>query len=211
MVIPQSTIGLTGRAGLDLLTMLILIGWLYRPQKSLPSMPLILSSLNVGIFCAVSAFTAAPANLISQSIGFGLFALLSMLRLRSAAFTVKDVAFTFLSLIVGLINALPGINWILILCLDLGIVLVVAFTDTTRETRNTRVMRLTLERAYSDPVEVRAVLQERLGLQIESVIIREIDFVRETTDLRLSYVVDERWGKAMSEEMFDQPGGLYRP
>jgi hypothetical protein len=87
----------------------------------------------------------------------------------------------------------------------------VAVTDTARDAKVTRVMRLTLDKAYSDPIEVQALLQERLGLAIESVIIKEIDFVRDTTDLRLSYFIDPAWTQSTSEEMLDDPEEMYRP
>lgn len=210
MTISQETISLLGRAGMDLITLLVLIGWLYKGQNSVPSMPLIFTSLNVGIFSAVTAFTKAGA-VLSTGIGFGLFAILQMIRLRSTAFTIKDVAFTFLVLITGLINALPSLPWTLVAALNIAVLLAVAITDTQRDAKVTRVMRLTLEKAYSDPLAVRTMLEERLGLSIENVIIKEIDFVRETTDLKLSYYIDPRWGRSTSEDMMDDPDGMYRP
>lgn len=208
MSFDQATIALLGRAGLDLLTLLALVGWLYKNQQSIPAMPLIFTSLNVGIFAAVTAFTTV-GSVLSAGLGFGLFAILQMIRLRSAAFTIKDVSFTFLVLITGLMNALPNMPWTLLASLDLAIVLAVAITDTNRDSKITRVMRLTLEKAYSDPMEVRAVLQERLGVTIETVVIKEIDFVRDTTDLRVSYYIDPRWGRSMSEEMAINPERFY--
>jgi hypothetical protein len=198
-----------GRAGLDLLTLLVLIGWLYRGQESVPSMPLIFTALNIGIFSAVTAFTST-SGVLTAGLGFGLFAILQMIRLRSAAFTVKDVAFTFLVLITGLINALPGLEWQLVMALNLAILLAVAITDTRRDAKITRVMRLTLDKAHSDPVEVQALLQERLGLAIESVVIKEIDFVRDTTDLTLSYFIDPAWSQSTAEEMVDDPEEMFR-
>lgn len=202
MNVSADTLDLIGRAGIDLLAMLLLVGWLYRSQQSVNTMPLVLSAMNVGLFGAVTIFFEA-AGTFTAGLGFGLFALLSMIRLRSMAFTVKDVAFIFLTLILGVINGLPGTNWVLLASVNLLILVVVAVTDTGRELRTSRVMRLTLEQAYSDPTEVRALLEERLGLQITQIVIREIDFVRETTDLRISYIIDERWGQNNSEEMFD--------
>lgn len=211
MTVSADAAALLGRAGLDLLTLLVLVGWLYKGQLSVPSMPLIFTSLNLGIFAAVTAFTSTP-GVLTAGLGFGLFAILQMIRLRSAAFTVKDVAFTFLVLITGLINALPHLDWTLLAALDIVILLGVAVTDTGRDTTKvTRVMQLTLDKAYSDPVEVQAMLQERLGLQIESVVIREIDFVRDTTSLRLSYFVDPTWASSTSEEMTESPEELFRP
>ncbi|MFL6091165.1 MAG: DUF4956 domain-containing protein [Aeromicrobium sp.] len=203
-------VALVGRAGLDLLTLLTLVGWLYKGQQSVPSMPLIFTSLNIGIFAAVTAFTST-SGILTAGLGFGLFAILQMVRLRSTAFTVKDVAFTFLVLITGLINALPELSWQLAVALNVTMLLAVAVTDTARDTQPTRVMRLTLDKAYSDPLEVRGLLEARLGLAIESVVIKEIDFVRDTTDLRLSYFVDPAWGTSASEEMVDDPEGMFRP
>jgi lipid-A-disaccharide synthase-like uncharacterized protein len=209
MIVSADAVALLGRAGLDLLTLLILVGWLYRGQQSVRSMPLAFASLNVGIFAAVTAFTSTP-GVLTAGLGFGLFAILQMIRLRSTAFTVKDVAFTFLVLITGLINALPDLDWQLVVALDAAMILAVAVTDTGRDAKITRVMRLTLDKAYSDPVEVQAMLQERLGLAIESVVIKEIDFVRDTTDLRLSYFIDPAWSQPTSEEMFDDSEGIFR-
>ena len=121
------------------------------------------------------------------------------------------MAFPFLVLLTGLLNALPHLGWPLLATLDIVILLAVAVTDTGRDAKVTRVMQLTLEKAYSDPLEVREVLQERLGLAIESVVIKEIDFVRDTTDLKLSYFVDPAWGSSTSEAMADGAEELYRP
>jgi signal transduction histidine kinase len=210
MTVSADAVALLGRAGLDLLTLLTLVGWLYKGQQSVPSMPLIFTSLNIGIFAAVTAFTSTP-GVLTAGLGFGLFAILQMIRLRSAAFTIKDVAFTFLVLITGLINALPNLDWPLLATLDIVILLAVAVTDTGRDAKVTRVMQLTLEKAYSDPVEVQEMLQERLGLAIESVVIKEIDFVRDTTDLKLSYFIDPAWASSNSEAMSESAEELYRP
>lgn len=208
MSLPADAVALLGRAGLDLLTLLVLVGWLYRGQPSLPSMPLIFTSLNLGIFAAVTAFTSLP-GVLTAGLGFGLFAILQMIRLRSAAFTIKDVAFTFLVLITGLINALPQLPWPLLTALDIGLLLGVAVTDTNRDGKVTRVLQLKLEKAYSDPVEVRAMLEGRLGLAIESVVLKEIDFVRDTTDLKLSYFVDPAWGTSTAEELTDSDEEIF--
>ena len=210
MSLPADVVALLGRAGLDILTVFALVGWLYRGQQSVPSMPLTLTSLNVGIFAAVTAFTYLP-GVLTAGLGFGLFAILQMIRLRSAAFTVKDVAFTFLVLIAGLINALPQLPWALLAALDIAMILAVAITDTPRDSKSTRVMQLTLEKAYSDPVEAQTMLQARLGVTIESVVIREIDFVRDTTEIKLSYFVDPAWSSSNAEAMSERPEEMYIP
>jgi hypothetical protein len=207
MTISADILDLLGRLGIDVLTMLVLVGVLYRSRQSVPSMPLVLSSLNIGLFAALAAITQGNFN---AAIGFGLFGLLSMLRLRSAAFTIKDVAYTFLALIIGLINGLPDRPFVLLIIINIGLLIVVAVTDTTRNEAPTRVMRLTLEHAYSEPAEVRAALEQKLGVTVTSIVIEEIDFVRETTQLTISYEVDEAWGRASAEQI-QSDGGAWTP
>lgn len=202
MTVSTAMIDLLGRASLDLLTMLLLVGWLYKSQQSVPSMPLVLSSLNVGIFAAVTVFTSGKTPL-SAGIGFGLFALLSMLRLRSAAFTIKDVAFTFLVLITGLVNSLPTNSWGLLIGVNLAILLVVLITDTHRESKTTRVMAVSLKEAFSDPALIRAAVEEKLGMAVESVVVKEINFVKGITEVKVEYQPDPSLGRSVSESMAD--------
>lgn len=206
MTVSPAMIDLLGRAALDLLTMLLLVGWLYKSQQSVPSMPLVLCSLNVGIFAAVTVFTSGKTPL-SAGIGFGLFALLSMLRLRSAAFTIKDVAYTFIVLITGLVNALPITDWVLLATANLALLLVMAVADTRRsKTKSTQVMRMRLDNVYVDPIVLRAELEHRLPVAIQSMRLKDVDYVRETTDVVLEYVADDRWGQSdrLLEESADE-------
>jgi hypothetical protein len=202
MTVSPAMIDLLGRASLDLLTMLLLVGWLYKSQQSVPSMPLVLSSLNVGIFAAVTVFTAGKTPL-SAGIGFGLFALLSMLRLRSAAFTIKDVAFTFLTLITGLVNSLPTSSWGMLIGVNLAILLVVLITDTHRESKTTRVMTISIKETFADPAMIRPAVEEKLGMAVESVVVKEVNFVKGITEVKVEYQPDPSLGRSVSESMAD--------
>ena len=201
MLMSAEAANLLIRAAADLLTLLIIVGLLYRPQKSVPSMPLVLCALNVGLFTAVTAFIAV-GDVVTGGLGFGLFALLSMLRLRSAAFTIKDVAYTFVVLIVGLVNALPIDDWVLLGSANAALILVMGVADTRRSTKSTQVMRMRLDNIYVDPIELRAELEHRLPVTIQSMRLKDVDYVRETTDVLLEYVADDRWGQS-SERMLE--------
>jgi hypothetical protein len=201
LILSAETTNLVIRAAVDLVTLLVLVGLLYRPHKSVPSMPLVLCSLNIGLFTAVTAFVEV-GDVITGGLGFGLFALLSMLRLRSAAFTIKDVAYTFIVLIAGLVNALPITDWALLGIANLGLILVIAVADTRRTTKSTRVMRMRLDDVYVDPIVLRAELEHRLPVMIQSIIVKDVDYVRQTTDVVLEYVADDRWGQS-SDRMLD--------
>src|ERR1044072_563477 len=60
-------------------------------------------ALNVGIFVAISLL---PTVRVDIALGFGLFAILSIIRLRSSTVTQQEVAYYFVALVTGLVNGL---------------------------------------------------------------------------------------------------------
>src|SRR6476469_6917585 len=106
---------MVARLALDVLAMLTLVGWLYRRRVAAPEMTMVFAALNIGLFAAL---TEIGSGHFPTGVGFGLFGLLSLVRLRSTAFTLKDVAYTFVALILALVNGLPERNLALVIALD---------------------------------------------------------------------------------------------
>lgn len=184
-------LGAIGRLGLDVASMLLLVGWLYRRRVAAPEMTLVFTALNIGLFAAVSSIGSGD---FPTGIGFGLFGLLSLVRLRSAAFTLKDVAYTFVALVLALVNGLPERNLLLVVGLDIVLLAAMWVADESRSTRPTRVMRLTLDDAYTDVESATRELRRRLAVEPLNVTIDEVDFVRETTRVSVRYTIeDSRW------------------
>lgn len=179
-----------GRLGLDVASMLVLVGWLYRRRLAAPEMTLVFTALNVGLFAAVSSIGTGD---FPTGIGFGLFGLLSLVRLRSTAFTLKDVAYTFVALVLALVNGLPERNLLLVVALDVLLLGAMWVADESRSNRPTRVMRLTLDQALTDVEAATRELRRRLSVEPLSVAIDEVDLVRETTRLSVRYTVDDSW------------------
>lgn len=179
-----------GRLGLDVMSMLVLVGWLYRRRVAAPEMTLVFTALNIGLFAAVTSIGSGD---FPTGIGFGLFGLLSLVRLRSAAFTLKDVAYTFVALVLALVNGLPERNLLMVLALDVVLLAAIWVADESRSSRPSRLMRLTLDRVFSDLEAVTAELRDRLAVEPLSVTIDEVDFVRETTRVSVRYTVEDSW------------------
>jgi hypothetical protein len=178
------------RLGLDVLSMLLLVGWLYRRRIAAPEMTLVYTALNIGLFAALAGITAGhfPAG-----VGFGLFGLLSLVRLRSAAFTLKDVAYTFIALVLALVNGLPERGLALPAALDVVLLAAIWVVDDSRRDRPSRVMRLTLDRVFGDLESVAMEVRRRVSVVPLSVVIEDVDFVRETTRVSVRYAFDDAW------------------
>ena len=185
-VMAHSLIGL----GLDVLSLLVLIGWLYRRRVAAAEMTMVFAALNVGLFAAVVAIGSGDFKV---GVGFGLFGLLSLVRLRSAAFSVKDMAYTFVALVLALVNALPERQYWLAITLDVVLLVMMWLVDDSRARPVTRIMRVTLDQALVDPVEVRAEVERRLGRPPVAVLVEQVDYVRETTTVAVRHHIDESW------------------
>ncbi|MFD5734608.1 DUF4956 domain-containing protein [Streptomyces sioyaensis] len=183
------TVGdLTARAGLDVLALLVLVGWLYRRRRTVPEMPLALTALNLGLFAAMTAISAGK---FPAGVGFGLFGIISLVRLRSAAFTVRDVSYAFVALVIALGNGLPQRETWLIIGMDVLLLAAVLLVDDPASHQPTRTTKITLDRLYGDVDEIRADLTARLGTAPLAIEVDEIDYVRETTRVSARYPVEE--------------------
>ncbi|MFN8193706.1 MAG: DUF4956 domain-containing protein [Nocardioidaceae bacterium] len=179
-----------GRLGLDVLVLLVMVGVLHRRRSTAPEMALVFTSLNIGLFAAVSVIGTGD---FPTGIGFGLFGLLSLVRLRSAAFTLKDVAYTFLALVLALVNGLPERNLALVIGLNLALLAAVWVTDDTRRQPTTRRVRVVLDRAVFDEPAARLLLAERFPDPPTAVVIEDIDTVRDTTRVSVLVLASADW------------------
>ncbi|MBW8794214.1 MAG: DUF4956 domain-containing protein [Streptomyces sp.] len=175
------------RGGLDVLALLILVGRLYRRRPSAPAMPLVLAALNIGLFAAMSTISSGK---FPAGVGFGLFGILSLVRLRSAAFTLRDVAYTFVTLVIALCTGLPHRQMWLVVALVAAVLLAVLLVDDPKSyDPPTRTVKLTLDRIYPEPALIAHDVALRFGQAPLSVEVDEVDYVRETTRVSARYPV----------------------
>jgi Domain of unknown function (DUF4956) len=148
-------------------------------------MPLVLAALNVGVFAAMSTISAGK---FPAGVGFGLFGILSLVRLRSAAFTLRDVAYTFVALVIALCTGLPHRQTWMVAVLDALVLLAVLLVDDPKSYEPpTRTVKLTLDRIYPEPALIAHDVALRFGQAPLSVVVDEVDYVRETTRVSAHY------------------------
>lgn len=196
---------LVGRLGLDVVCLMVLAGLLYRRRVSAPEMPLVFTALNLGLFAAVSVI---GGHHMSAGIGFGLFGLLSLVRLRSAAFTLQDMAYTFTALVLGLTNGLSAAPLELVVGVDVVLLAGLAVADESRSAPRTRVMRLTLDRALLDPAQILREAADQLPDRVVALVVDDVDHVREVTRVSVRYELDvtstgDTWPQSSLEVLDD--------
>jgi hypothetical protein len=166
------------RLAIDVAAVSALVFGLFHPRHKRMDLVVVYALFNVGVFLALSVIVAGE---LSMGVGFGLFAVLSIVRLRSEPFSNRELAYFFVALVIGLVCALdighPAYAGVLA-----GVALLAAWAiDHPRVSRPTRRLEVTLERTFGDDEVLREHLRERLRAPVLDVVVREIDYVRETT------------------------------
>jgi hypothetical protein len=170
------------RLGIDLVAIAALVYGLFYPRHRRMDLVVVYGLFNVGVFLALSVIVGGE---LSMGVGFGLFAVLSIVRLRSEPFSNRELAYFFVALVIGLVCALD-IGHAAYAGLLAGIALLVAWAiDHPRMSRPSRRLEVTLERVFSEDEALRGHLRERLRAPVLDVTVLEVDYVRETMRLEV--------------------------
>jgi lysylphosphatidylglycerol synthetase-like protein (DUF2156 family) len=172
------------RAVLDLLCLLVLTAGLYARRHSGRELLMVYVCFNVGLFAALTTFSAGS---FSVGIGFGLFGVLSIIRLRSQAFSTAEIGYFFLALVLALVTGLNGTDIVLSASLSAALLLAVYLADHPALHPTIHTARLTLSQAYPDSAELRRAAEDRLGVPVLELKVVEIDDVRDTTRVAVRY------------------------
>lgn len=135
-------------------------------------------ALNAGVLAAVILLTTERIGL---ALGFGLFGILSIVRLRSSTITQGEVGYYFIALTMGLVNGLwPG-RLPISVTLDAVLIGVMFLLDRPRIGAGTTRSCVVLDVVHADMSTLRADLENRLGAHVVSCTVTEIDYVRDVT------------------------------
>ncbi len=145
------------------------------------------------IFNMVIFLISYLLNKVEMSMGaaFGLFAVFSMLRYRTENISTRDMTYMFLAISLGLINAVSKGNWDEFALINALIILVTYLLESNllikREISESIVYdNIEMIRPESR-VELIADLEKRLGRKINSVSLGNIDFLRDSVIVKVSY------------------------
>ena len=140
-------------------------------------------AFNISLFTVSAALgSSGPLNV---GVGFGLFAVLSVVRLRSDESGQIEIGFTMVALVLGLMTGLPGMEFgikVLFAALLVVAMFLVDMSAIGRRYRYSRV-KVELDRIIHDEEALNAHLRTTFGKAVKSVSVRSVDMVRDTMTL----------------------------
>jgi hypothetical protein len=175
------------RLGLDGAAIVALAYGIYLPRHRNMDLVVVYGLFNLGLFLAIVVITRGSVTL---GVGLGLFAVLSMIRLRSETFSNRELAYFFIALVLALVTAID-LGTVAFAGVLAGVALLAAWViDHPRLTRPTQQLEATLEVVLADRDALRRHLEERLVAQVVDMRVLEIDYVRETTRVAVRYAAN---------------------
>jgi Domain of unknown function (DUF4956) len=187
------------RLALDAVAIAALAYGIYLPRHQRTDLVVVYGLFNVGLFLAIVVITRGEVTL---GIGLGLFAVLSMIRLRSETFSNRELAYFFVALVLALVTAIDLGSLALAPVLAAVALLAAWAVDHPRLNPAARRLEVTLELVFSDEEALRRHMEERLNANVLDAQVLEIDYVRETTRAAVRCAVGART-QPISQEALD--------
>lgn len=180
------------RFGLNLLVIFILVRLLYYPMRR--NRDFLFTFFLFNIINFLICFLLSSAKL-KMGFAFGLFAIFSILRYRTVTVPVREMGYFFISVTLGIINALTGIDsntgLILLLSANLIILFLAWIIDHQVKIVHENYKEIVYDRIDLITPEKRPSmledLRERTGLEIHRVEFGKIDFFKDTVQIYVFY------------------------
>jgi hypothetical protein len=173
---------------LNLVFVSVVTRGLYSRRQQNPHLMFSLMMFGVTIFLVVAVFARTE---ISLGFGFGLFAVFGILRYRAAATSTLDLTYLFVVVAMALINGLSNAPILSLAAVNLMVLAALAVAQSSVFAAPLGSIEVAFERVDLSPGghhdELLREMRQRTGLDVQSLQVLEIDYVREITRLRLIY------------------------
>jgi hypothetical protein len=178
----------------DLLVIMFVAFMIYFRRHSRRDLLMAYTTFNVGLFLVMTVISLEETGI---GVGFGLFAILSIIRIRSEEFSNTELAYAFVVLVIALVNAFGvsntapmPIDILFVVLLNAVAVLVVYVMDHPRLLRSVGRQQITLDTIHPSDQSLRADLEQRLNVRVLDYAITHVDYVREITVLNVRYATE---------------------
>ena len=180
---------------LNLLTAVIVVRWIYYPKHRSKKYVFTFLAFNAIIFFVLSMMTSVE---MSVGVGFGLFAIFSVLRYRTDPIPIREMTYLFIIAALPVINAtvVSGGQWAQVLIANIAVICILFLLENELGFSFESSKSITFEKNNLIRPENRPLLiddlEERTGLQIKRLEIGRINFLRDTARIRIYYDEDQQ-------------------
>ena len=174
-----------GALAIDLTAIVVLTYGVYFRRHHRRDLTLGFMGVNVGLFAVASFISSRPMGL---ALGLGLFALLSVIRLRSTQITQEEIGYYFVAVVIGLVTGLsPDEHWGITATLTALLVGVMFVADHPRVLPRRERRLLVLDKVYRDSQSLERALAKKLHGEITNVIVLSVDYAHERTHVDVRF------------------------
>lgn len=181
--LPSELLDVLPRLAVDLVALAAVLALLTRRRRGGQDVVAACAAFNVGLFSVAQVLSSAD---LGVGAGFGLFAVLSIIRLRSELFSTPQLAHVFSVLALALVTGIPGVPVSAGALLATLVVLTLALADGGRAARAATCATVTLDSVHADRTALVAEIERQLGVEVVSVTLLDVDLVRETTRVEVT-------------------------
>lgn len=176
------------RVALDIIAAGVLVfGLFYRRYRD-KELAVSAALFNVFVFAVLTVLSAVN---FSVAAGFGLFAILALFTLRSEPLGKLELTYFFGSITIAVICSVQGTTLPLIVLVILVVLLGAWIIDHPRILRATGGTKIALDHIdktlLADPAAMRAALSQRLGVDVLSYQVLQIDYITEMARLHVNF------------------------
>jgi hypothetical protein len=192
--------------GFNFLVVILIVRLIYYPSTPNKRYVFTFLAFNTVIFFVLSFMTNAE---IGVGVGFGLFAIFSILRYRTDPIPIREMTYLFIIAALPIMNS-AGANsniWPQLVVANLailGIMWVLEKEWGFHYESSKRILYEKIDLIRPDRrAELQADLEQRTGLKLKRIAIGKVDFLRDTADLKVYYddLSQEDWLSSAESEL----------
>lgn len=132
---------------------------------------------------------------ITMGFAFGLFAVLSMLRYRTEALSIRDMTYLFLVVVISLVFSVGSMPVVYLLVINVVLGLVILFAEMAYFAPRTVTRKVQYDNTDNIKLENREALmidlEQRLGTRPVSVAVGEVDFIKDSVELAVTIKLED--------------------
>ncbi|MEY3855606.1 MAG: hypothetical protein RJA45_76 [Actinomycetota bacterium] len=173
--------------GVDLVVVALLAFVLFYRRHRDREMAISIAAINITLWALTGALASYT---LSLGVGFALFAVISIILLRSSTASRVSMAYMMVGLGSGLISGLTGFSLMEKIEYSAFLVLVMAIVDSKyflRGQRDDEKTMLTLEGTNLDPDFLHSKVEELLNVSAVSVKVKAVSLVPASTKIEVTY------------------------